>query len=768
MAHRYPLHLLPVRALRGKSIFLQIGAVFRLLHCVFLSMRLIRKINPDVVLSMGGYASGPGSIAAWLLRKRLVIHEQNAVAGLTNRWLSRIATVTLSAFPAVFPQKRNAMVVGNPVRPTIAAVVRDHTHFKKPWRILVLGGSQGAQAINRLVSDWLSRCQDREDFIVWHQTGKKDFDRYRVSASVRYRVNDFIEKMDEALTWADLVIARAGALTVFEVAAAGVPALFIPFPSAVDDHQYKNALFLAKKNASLVYREAELSGPRLNDIVTRLFSTPDKLQSMSDNAKVALKNNATPEIIRACFPFNQPKTVFFSGIGGIGMSGLAELLHRQGATVLGSDVSCNSSVQHLKKMGITVFDSHDAAHIHDIDLFVYSSAIDKKNPERKAAEAQSIPMQLRGELLAEVMQADCNIAVAGTHGKTTTSGLIAWVLEKADCKPTFVIGGILRDRESPIQIGENRFFVAESDESDASFLFLSPTVAVFTNIDSDHMETYEHNFDRLKDSFLKFSRNIPANGFAVVCIDDPALRDIKNKMHCRVITYGESADADFQLLQFHQTELKSECVIRTPDQQQIVLPVNLPGKHNALNAMTAFIIATHYGIAAATACHALSTFPGMGRRFHFRGEMSVSQGSALLFDDYGHHPVELRVTLQAAKAAWPNRRVIMVFQPHRYTRTRDLLVDFVDVLKTADHVVLTEVYAASENKIEGADGLALFHAVKQAGQQHVDFVLQLSELETVLQQVVKPNDVVILQGAGNIVTMSENLLRVTTDAKTAV
>jgi UDP-N-acetylmuramate--alanine ligase len=450
--------------------------------------------------------------------------------------------------------------------------------------------------------------------------------------------------------------------------------------------------------------------------------------------------------------------VFCIGIGGIGVSGLAELLHQHGIHVSGSDPAKNAQTQHLQSLGITVFPTHDAKNIADAELVVYSSAVKIDNPERMCAVEKNIPLMTRGELLAKVMKSYCGINVAGTHGKTTTSGIIAWVFEKANQDPTFMIGGVLRDRHSPMQLGKSKFFIAESDESDASFLFLSPTVGVITNIDADHMETYGHNFENLKRSFLEFAKHITPDGFAVVCSDDPVIRELMPQMQCRVITYGTNRDADYRLDDFHQTGLQGAFTVSTPKKEFIKVRLNLAGKHNALNAVAAFVVAREYGLNDAAVLHALETFPGMGRRFQPHGSMPVTGGTALLFDDYGHHPTELKVTMQAAKSAWPNRRIVMVFQPHRYTRTRDLMPDFIDVLKTADQLVLTEVYAASEQRIPGADGQALFDAVKKAGASHAQFVPELSDLPAALKQLLKPDDVVILQGAGNIVTMVNKLV----------
>lgn len=451
------------------------------------------------------------------------------------------------------------------------------------------------------------------------------------------------------------------------------------------------------------------------------------------------------------------KHVFCVGIGGIGVSGLAEWLHRHDVRVSGSDLNETAITKRLRSLDIAVYDTHDTNNLGDADLIVYTSAVSENNPERIEAEKKHIPQMTRGQLLAQVMKPYCGIAIAGTHGKTTTSGLISWVFEQSNQDPSFMLGGILRDRDTTMRLGHSRYFIAESDESDASFLLLSPTVAVITNIDADHMETYEHDFEKLKSSFLQFVSHIPKEGFVVACMDNPVVRELLPQIKARVITYGEHAYADYRLIAFQQSELQSINTIKKHGEIS-EFTLNLIGKHNALNALSALIIADEFGLSCELVKTALATFPGMRRRFHLRGEMKVDSGKALLFDDYGHHPTEVRAVLQAAKLAWPNRRIVMVFQPHRYTRTRDLMPEFVSVLLDADQLVLTDVYAASEEKIEGADGAALFEAVKKAGATHAAFVPQLSDLPLQLIALLKPNDIVILQGAGNIVTMAGVLL----------
>jgi len=447
------------------------------------------------------------------------------------------------------------------------------------------------------------------------------------------------------------------------------------------------------------------------------------------------------------------KHVYCVGIGGIGVSGLAELLHHHDIRVSGADLTPNAQTNRLKSLDVMIYDNHAKTNLqNDVDLLVYSSAVTMDNPERQAANERGIPQITRGQLLADCSQGYRNIFIAGTHGKTTTSGLMSWVFEQARQDPTFMIGGVLRDRDSTMRAGQSDVFIAESDESDASFLLLSPTVAVVTNIEADHMETYDHDFNKLIDSFLMFMRKVPLNGCVVICIDNPVLRALLPKIDRKVITYGESLDADYCLKDFSQQGLQSHFHCNGVD---VVL--NLGGKHNALNALAVMAVSDQFGIQKERVFGALRTFPGMRRRMHPRGEMLLAQGSVLVFDDYGHHPTELEVTFKAAKNAFPDRRIVMVFQPHRYTRTRDLMKEFVNVLKEVDCLVLTEVYAASEERIIGADGVALLEAVAQEKQTELTFVPTLSALPLHLQHVLRPNDILILQGAGNIVTMATTL-----------
>ncbi|MDF1795143.1 MAG: UDP-N-acetylmuramate--L-alanine ligase [Coxiellaceae bacterium] len=446
------------------------------------------------------------------------------------------------------------------------------------------------------------------------------------------------------------------------------------------------------------------------------------------------------------------------GVGGVGVCGVAEILHAHGYQVTGSDIKDSANTQRLQALGINITIGHDAENVKRADAVVYSSAISDCNPEWQAAKAMGIPVIKRAEMLAELMQLERGIAIAGTHGKTTTTSLVTHVLLKAGINPSFAIGGELKGINRYAGLGAGDYFVAEADESDASFLHYAPEIAVVTNIDADHMETYAGSFDKLKQTFTEFLQHIADDGLAVLAYDDETVRELIPQVKSRVKTYGFHADADIQVLDFLQKGLKSYFVARWQDGRQHKFCLNFPGQHNVLNALAALCIADELGIDMAVVEQAFADFPGVGRRFHIHGSLPVQNGEALIIDDYGHHPHEVKVTLQAARQAWPERRLVLVFQPHRYTRTRDLLLDFAQSLAEADVLVLLEVYAAGEAPIENADGQALCQSIADIGKVIPIFVPDDSQLASTLQQVLQADDIVLMQGAGSIGGMAQQLL----------
>ena len=446
------------------------------------------------------------------------------------------------------------------------------------------------------------------------------------------------------------------------------------------------------------------------------------------------------------------RQLHFVGIGGAGMSGIAEVLHNLGYVVTGSDQVDSAVTQRLRDMGVRVFHGHEAEHIGDADALVVSTAVKADNPEVLAARARNIPVVPRAIMLAELMRLRQGIAVAGTHGKTTTTSLIASILARAGMDPTFVIGGRLLAAGANARLGQGDYLVAEADESDASFLHLLPIMAVVTNIDADHMETYGHDFSRLKRAFVDFVESIPFYGRAVLCLDDAHVREIMPHISKPVTTYGIETAAQIRAVDVRPCgEQMQFTVINGGDVPLMEVRLNLTGKHNVLNALAAIAIALEIGVPAAAIVTALAEFSGVGRRFQRYGELlSPHAGRFTLIDDYGHHPAEMAATLAAARAAFPGRRIVLGFQPHRYTRTRDLFEDFVAVLSQVDVLVLADVYAAGEAPIVAADGRALARAVRLAGKVEPIFVAQVADMAATLLANAEAGDVVLTMGAGAI------------------
>ena len=457
-------------------------------------------------------------------------------------------------------------------------------------------------------------------------------------------------------------------------------------------------------------------------------------------------------------PMRQIKKIHFIGIGGSGMSGIAEVLLTQGYTVTGSDQNSNSATKRLISLGAKIFQGHNAANICDADAVVISSAIVLTNPEVEAAHAARLPILPRAQMLAELMRFNYGIAIAGTHGKTTTTSLVASILAEAKLDPTFVIGGILNSASASARLGTGKYFVVEADESDASFLHFNPMISVVTNIDADHMQTYDNDFTKLKHAFLEFLHRLPFYGLAIVCIDNPVVREILPQISRPVITYGFSEDADVCAYGFKQQGFGCDFKVRWAQKDfGLDVHLNLPGEHNVLNALAAITVAVSCDVDDSAITTALKQFTGVGRRMQRYGEISMPQGKVLLIDDYGHHPHEIRVTLQALRAAWPQRRLVLAFQPHRYTRTQALFEDFTSVLSEADVLLLMEVYAASEAPIVGVDGRILARNIRQRGKVEPIFVVDNDELCAVLPTILKQDDVLLIQGAGNIGAMAPRL-----------
>ncbi len=443
--------------------------------------------------------------------------------------------------------------------------------------------------------------------------------------------------------------------------------------------------------------------------------------------------------------------VHFVGIGGSGMSGIAEVMLSLGYQVQGSDLRSNSAVERLQAQGATVFIGHDRENIRDADAVVVSSAVDESNPEVAAAREALMPVVARAEMLAELMRFRYSIAVAGTHGKTTTTSLIASVLAEGGLDPTFVIGGRLKSADTNARLGQGEYLVAEADESDASFVHLKPMLAIVTNIDADHMSTYDGDIDKLRLSFVEFLHNLPFYGLAVMCTDDDGVNKILARVGRSMITYGIDSDADIRAenIRFDQN-LSTFDVVKKGHEGSVEISLRLPGLHNVRNALAAIAVAGELQVSDQAVVEALGKFEGIDRRFQNHGEIRTKAGKVMLVDDYGHHPTELAATLAAARAGWPKRRIVLAFQPHRYSRTRDMLDDFATVLSDADVLILLEVFAAGEDPIAGADGRAIARAVRSRGGVEPVFIESTAELLPVLEGLLADGDLLLTMGAGDI------------------
>ena len=443
--------------------------------------------------------------------------------------------------------------------------------------------------------------------------------------------------------------------------------------------------------------------------------------------------------------------VHFVGIGGSGMSGIAEVMLSLGYKVQGSDLNPNKQTERLESQGARIYIGHASENIKDADAIVVSSAVENDNPEITYARKQLMPVVSRAEMLAELMRFRYSVAVAGTHGKTTTTSLIASILAEGDLDPTFVIGGRLKSADTNARLGQGEYLVAEADESDASFIHLKPMLAVVTNIDADHMSTYDDDIEKLKRSFIKFLRNLPFYGLAVVCIDDPGVNDVIHEIRRSVISYGIHKDSDIRATNIVFNKSTSEFdVIKKSSEDILHIKLHLPGLHNVRNALAAIAVADELQVSDKVIIKSLREFEGIDRRFQLIGNIETESGTVMLVDDYGHHPTEIEATLAAAKSGWPGKRIVLIFQPHRYSRTQDLMDDFVNILSEADILILLDVYAAGEEPIPGADGRAIAKAIRARESIEPIFVESFDNLEKILLDLMKDGDLILTMGAGDI------------------
>ncbi len=473
---------------------------------------------------------------------------------------------------------------------------------------------------------------------------------------------------------------------------------------------------------------------------------------------MTIQHNQDISQIRAIVPeMRRVKSIHFVGIGGAGMSGIAEVLLNEGYHISGSDLAENPVTERLNSKGATIYFGHEERNIERASVVVVSTAIQQNNPELIAAKKKRIPVVRRAEMLAELMRFRHGIAVAGTHGKTTTTALVTQIYFEAGLDPTFVNGGLVKSAGTNARLGSSRILIAEADESDASFLHLQPMVSIVTNIEADHMDTYGGDFEVLKQTFIDFLHNLPFYGQAIMCIDDPVVRELIPRVSRQVITYGFSEDADIRIENYRQEGQQGKFTVVREGKANLDITLNIPGKHNALNASAAIAVATEDDISDSAILKAMAGTEGTGRRFEHLGEFETGNGKAMLVDDYGHHPSEVDVTIDAARAGWENKRLVMVFQPHRYSRTRDLYDDFANVLEKVDVLIMLDVYSAGETPISGADGRSLCRTIRSRGKVDPIFVSNTQNLPSVLANVLQNGDLVLTQGAGDVGKVAKKL-----------
>ncbi|MBA0166748.1 UDP-N-acetylmuramate--L-alanine ligase [Pectobacterium colocasium] len=467
--------------------------------------------------------------------------------------------------------------------------------------------------------------------------------------------------------------------------------------------------------------------------------------------------------LRSIVPeMHRVRHIHFVGIGGAGMGGIAEVLANEGYEISGSDLAPNAVTQQLTELGAQIYFHHRAENVLNASVVVVSSAITADNPEIVAAHDARIPVIRRAEMLAELMRFRHGIAIAGTHGKTTTTAMVTSIYAEAGLDPTFVNGGLVKAAGTHARLGSSRYLIAEADESDASFLHLQPMVAIVTNIEADHMDTYQGDFENLKQTFINFLHNLPFYGQAVMCIDDAVIRELLPRVGRHITTYGFSDDADVRVSGYRQVGAQGHFTLERKDKPLLTVTLNAPGRHNALNAAAAVAVATDEGIDDEAILRALERFQGTGRRFDFLGEYPLElvngqSGTAMLVDDYGHHPTEVDATIKAARAGWPDKRLVMIFQPHRYTRTRDLYDDFAHVLSQVDVLLMLDVYSAGESPIPGADSRSLCRTIRGRGKIDPILVTDVDTLPELLSQALRGEDLILVQGAGNIGKLARKL-----------
>jgi UDP-N-acetylmuramate--alanine ligase len=785
----YPIRMISVIGLRRHVSWEWLRFPFALMDSLRETRRLFRAFRPHLVIGTGGYVSGPvGFMAGWF-GVPLVIQEQNSYPGITTRLLAWVADQVHLTFPEsrrFFLRKRNLQVSGNPTRSEIDSVGRTEARERlklvpdKPT-LCVIGGSQGAHSINVALSEALDRLTASGIQVVW-QTGERDY-QWASQVAARYgdpvRVQGFAD-MPTALGAADLILCRAGAMTLAEITRCGLPAVLVPYPYATANHQEHNARSLVEAGAAELILDRELNGDLLTEKVSALFGDAERLDRMGRASRSLGRPMAAQNIVdcglriadrgRQGFQseIRNPKSeighIHFIGIGGIGMSGIAHVLMEQGYAVSGSDLRRSEETARLERMGARIGYGHRVEHIGDADLVVHSSAVKSSNPEWMEAVRRGIPIRRRAEVLGDLTRMGTSIGVAGTHGKTTTTAMIGWILTEAGMDPTILVGGNVLGMESNARMGRGGPIVVEADEFDRSFLALFPTVAVITTLEAEHLDCYKDITD-LKAAFVEYANRVPFYGAVVACLDEENIRDILpdlplpnlpqvsnlREVECPprierpVITYGNHPDADLRAADMRFEDGASSFEVIREGASLGTVRLKNPGLHNVKNALAAIAVGLQLGVSFEEIRKALSTFAGVHRRFEIKGEVD----GITVVDDYAHHPTEVTATLEAAREG-NYARILVAFQPHLFSRTRDFSEDFGRAFSQADVLVVTDVYPAREAPLPGVTGALVAEAAERYGTPEVHYVADRNKVARTLADLASTGDLMIVMGAGDI------------------
>jgi len=768
----FPLAFISAGGLKGKRIGDTIKGLFRLPIGFTQAFSLVGKHHPNVVLGVGGYSSGPVLMAAKLRGVPTAIHESNAFPGLTNRILARFVTAAAVAFEGAASRmsRADAVITGNPIRKEFFSDNRQPTTDNHK-RLLIFGGSQGSRVINdAMIGALLFMAPLRGRIDIVHQTGPNELEKvrqaYRASAFADARVVPYLDPIVDEIASADLVVSRSGAMTVGELAAAGRAAILIPFAAATDNHQELNARAVQQAGGAIVITERELSPERLAFAITEIVNDTDRTARMGARARTLAVPDATKKIVDLLekierselellitkplsrMNLDKIKKIHFVGIGGIGMSGLAEILTGRGMTVTGCDLKHSSATTLLASRGVDVRIGHDTAHLAGVDAVVVTAAVRGANVEVDAARERGIEIIRRKELLAAIVDEKRGVGVSGTHGKTTTSAMIATVLEDAGLDPTVIIGGMLRNIASNAKSGAGDVIVVEADEYDRTFHELHPEVAVITNIEADHLEYYD-SFDNIVEAFRIFTDNVKPGGAIIGCVDDPAVAALLKRRgnDRKIVRYGLGSGADLTARNLRFDERGSTFDVEGVGSFKLLVP----GQHNVHNALAAIAVARELGVNPEAIARGVAKFLGVDRRFQILGDYN----GALVVDDYAHHPTEIRATLDAARSGYPQRRVVALFQPHLYSRTRDFAVEFGESLRGADVAFVAPIYAAREMPIEGVSSRMIADAtngIEFLDRSHIEIINEL-------RRRLQPDDVFIAMGAGDVHEIAEALVR---------